>query len=112
MTMVSNYFLILNKPHPHISPTTFTNGIENVVYEKKKQPKNNSSIGFLYHSSLSLPKMWPPPSPKLKRKPSTRLNNMTSFMYSEDTYTQYYLMPRDPYHSTMTNLVYLTQQMD
>jgi hypothetical protein len=104
--------LSLKKPQPHISLTTFMNGVDDVVYEKKKPPKKNALIGFLDHSSLSLPKMWPPPSPKLKRQPSGRLNDMTSFMHSQDTYTQYYLMPRDLYHSTRTNLGCLTQWMD
>jgi hypothetical protein len=40
------------------------NGIDDVVYAKQKPPKNNVSIGFSNHSSLSLPKMWHPPSPK------------------------------------------------
>jgi hypothetical protein len=87
MTMVYNFSLSVNDPQPHTSSTTFTNGIADVVYAKKKPPKNNALIGFYDHSYLSLPKMWPPPSPKLKKKLSTRLNNMTSFIPSQDTYT-------------------------
>jgi hypothetical protein len=112
MTMVSNYSLSLNKPQPHISLTTFTNGIGDVVYAKQKPPSNNALIGFSDHLSPSLPKMWPPPSPNLKRKPSARLNSMTSFMHSQDTYIQYYLTSQDPYHSAKTNLGCLTQRMD
>jgi hypothetical protein len=54
--------------------------------------------------------MWHPPSPNPKRKPSTRLNSSTSFMLSQVTYTQYYLMHPDPYHLARTNLECLTLQ--
>jgi hypothetical protein len=93
MKMVYNYSLSLKKSWPRISLTTFMNGIGDVVYAKKKPPNNNASIGFSDYLSLSLPKMWPLPSPKEKKKPSSRLNNMTSFFHSQDTYIQYYLTP-------------------
>jgi hypothetical protein len=62
MTMVLNYSLILNKPQPHISLITFMSGLDDVVCAKMKPPNNSVLTGFSDHLSLSLVKMYLPPS--------------------------------------------------
>jgi hypothetical protein len=81
------------------------------LYKANATP-NSVSIGSSNHLFPSLPKMWPPPSPRLKKKPLERPNSSNSSMPSPDTYTRYSQMPQDPFHLAKTNLGCLTQQMD
>jgi hypothetical protein len=78
--MALNYSQTLNKPPPHTSLTTFTSGVDDVVSAKLTLPPNNVSIGSSNHLFPSLPKMWPPPSPSLKKKPLARPNSLNSFI--------------------------------
>jgi hypothetical protein len=112
MTMVLNYSLISNKHQPHISQITFTSGADDVVCAKMKPPNNNILTGFSDHLSLSSVKMWLPPSPNQKKKPSVRLKNMTSSIHNQGTYTQYFLTSQNRCHSAKINLGCLTQQTD
>ena len=92
--------------------TTFTNGFGDEVYAKLNPPSNNALIGFSNHLFPSLIRMWPPPSPSLKKNPSVRLNSLNSFIHNQDTYIWYYLTPWNPCHSAKTNLGCITQQMN
>jgi hypothetical protein len=105
MTMALNYSQILNKLPLHILSTTSTNGIDDVASTKLTLPPNNVSIGSSNHLLPSLPKMWPPPSPRPKKKPLARPNSSNSSMPSPDTYTRYSRMPQDPCHLAKTNLL-------
>jgi hypothetical protein len=112
MTMVSKYCHSLNKPLLHTLLTTFMNGIGGVAYAKKKPLRNNALISFSNPLFPSFLKTWSPPSLSLKKKPSARLNNLSSFILNQDVYIWYYLMPQDPCHSARTNLGCLTPRMD
>jgi len=112
LTMASNYSRSLNKLSPCTSLITFTNGIDDVVFAKLKPPHNNVSIGSSNHLFPSLPNMWLPPSPSLKKKPLASPNNSKSFTHSQGTYIQYYRTPWDLCHSTKTKHGCLTPRMD
>jgi hypothetical protein len=49
--------------------------------------------------------------PQSEEEPSSRPNNLTSYMLNRVTCTQYFLMHLDPYHLARTNLGFLTLQM-